>query len=248
MMTTEPTNPLSRTAAPAYTVSVPGYEGPLDLLVTLAHQGKVDLNDIPLAEMAEEFLRSSKASLDLNQAVETLWLLAALVEMKAKLLLPKPPPPEPIQVPEDSDLPERLEEQLAEYRAFKEAAEALRVLESLQQQVFVRPRQGEPADVLLEGVTVEDLFRAFEEVLARAREERAAEVVDEPVRVADRMAAILSALDDTPQGLEFLALFPRRATVVVVVVTFLALLELIKDQKVRVQQTSPLAPIMVKKA
>lgn len=247
-MASEPPGPLGRAAAPAYSVSVPGYEGPLDLLVTLAHQGKVDLNDIPLAEMADEFLRRSKASLDLNQAVETLWLLAALVEMKAKLLLPKPPPPEPIQVPEDGDLPERLEEQLADYRAFKEAAEALRVLEGLQQKVFVRPRQGEPADILLEGVTVEDLFQAFEEVLARAREERGAEVVDEPVRVADRMSAILVALDGAPQGLEFSSLFPRRATVVVVVVTFLALLELIKDQKARVEQISPLAPILVKRA
>ena len=247
-MTTEPSGPFARTAAPAYTVSVPGYEGPLDLLVTLANQGKIDLNEIPLAEMADEFLRRSKESLDLNQAVETLWLLAALVEMKARSLLPKPPPPELIQVPEDGHLPERLEEQLAEYRAFKEAAEALRVLESLQQQVFVRPRQGEPADILLEGVTVEDLFQAFEEVLARAREERAAEVVDEPVRVADRMSAILGALDDAPHGLEFSALFPRRATTVVVVVTFLALLELIMGQKVRVQQASPLALIMVKRA
>lgn len=246
-MATEPSGPFVRTAAPAYTVSVPGYEGPLDLLVTLAHQGKVDINDIPLAELADEFLRRTKASLDLNQAVETLWLLAALVEMKAKLLVPKPLPAEPIQVPEDSDLPERLEEQLAEYRAFKEAAEALRVLESLQQQIFVRPQSGDPADLLLEGVTVEDLFRAFEEVLARARKERAAEFVDEPVRVADRMAAILGALDDAPQGLEFSTLFPPQATTVVVVVTFLALLELIMDQKVRAQQASPLAPILVKR-
>lgn len=246
-MATEPAGLSARNPTSAYAVNVPGYEGPLDLLVTLANQGKIDLNDIPLAEIADEFLRRSRASLDLNQAVETLWLLAALVEMKAKLLLPKPPPPEPVQVPEGSDLPERLEEQLAEYRAFKEAAEALRALERLQQQVFVRPQQADPADVLLEGVTVEDLFRAFEEVLARAREERAAEVVDEPVRVADRMSAILAALDGAPEGLEFSALFPRRATAVVIVVTFLALLELIKDQKVRVRQPSPLAPIVLKR-
>ncbi len=247
-MTIKPSGPFTRSTESCYTVSVPGYEGPLDLLVTLAHQGKIDLNAIPLAELAEEFLTRSRASLELNQAVETLWLLAALVEMKAKLLLPKPPPPEPIQVPEEGDLPERMEQQLAEYRAFREAAEALRALESLQQKVFLRPPRGEPADILLEGVTVEDLFRAFEGMLARAREERAAEVVGEPVRVADRMAIILGALDASPWGVEFPMLFPRQATVVVVVVTFLALLELIMDQKVRVEQASPLAPILVKKA
>ncbi|MGH2403757.1 MAG: segregation/condensation protein A, partial [bacterium] len=75
---------------------MPGFEGPLDLLLTLAHQGKVDLTEIPLADLARDFLDRTKRSLDLNEATETLWMLATLVEMKTKLLLPKPPPPEPL--------------------------------------------------------------------------------------------------------------------------------------------------------
>jgi len=73
-------------------VKVPGFEGPLDLLVQLAHQGKVDLTDVSLSELANEFLTKTKGALDLNEATEALWMLATLVEMKAKALLPKPAP------------------------------------------------------------------------------------------------------------------------------------------------------------
>lgn len=244
-MSAGPPGPFPRAAGCGYSVKVPGFEGPLDLLLTLAHQGKVDLAAVPVAELAQEFLQRVRQSLDLDEATEVLWMLAAMVEMKAKALLPKPPPPEPLPLEEDSDFPERLEEQVAEYRAYKDAAEALRALEDLQQRVFVRPSPGEEPVVLLEGLTPDDLIRAFEAVLTRARRERTAEVGDEPVRVADRMAAILDALARSPQGLLFQSLFPRRVSVLMVVVTFLALLELIKDRKVRVQQAGALAPIRI---
>lgn len=227
-----------------YTVKVPGFEGPLDLLVTLAHQGKIDLATIELSSLTGEFLGRVKRSLDLNEATETLWMLAALVEMKAKQLLPKPPPPDAAPPIEDAgDLPEKLEERLAEYRAFKEAAEALRALEELQQKIFTRAPDDAPSELLLEGVTVDDLFRAFKEVLERARRQKAAEVAEEPVRVADRMRAILQALAHSPEGVDFADLFRERASAVFIVVTFLALLELIKDRRVRAHQATPLAPI-----
>jgi segregation and condensation protein A len=237
--------PFARNPAGGYAVKVPGFEGPLDLLVTLAHQGKVDLTQIPLSELTAEFLEKARHNLDLTEATEALWMLAALVEMKAKILLPKAPPPEPIPETGTGDLQEKLEEQLGEYRAFKEAAEALRALEEFQRQVFVRIPPAEPAELLLEGLTVDDLFNAFQKVLTRVRKERAAEVVDEPVRVTDRKEAILEALRQSPAGMEFGDLFPRQVTIVFVVVTFLALLELIKERLVRVQQGSPLAPILV---
>lgn len=228
-----------------YTVSVPGFEGPLDLLLTLAHQGKIDLTVVPLADLARDFLDRTKQSLDLSEATETLWMLATLVEMKTKLLLPKPPPPEALPETGEGDLAERMEERLAEYRTFREAAEALRALEELQQRIFVRSPDDQPVELLLEGVTLDDLFRAFQDVLARARRNKAAEVADEPVHVADRMAAILAALTRSPGGVGFRDLFPARVSTVFIVATFVALLELIKERKVRVQQTSPMAPILI---
>ncbi len=245
MTTPTPSGPSPRNPAVGYTVKVPGFEGPLDLLVTLAHQGKIDLAQVPLGELTAEFLDRTKRALDLDEATEVLWLLAALVEMKAKLLLPKPPAPEPLPEIGASDLPAKLEDQLSEYRAFKEAADALKALEEFQKRVFVRTPPDRPVELLLEGLTVHDLFKAFQSVLTRVRQERAAEVADEPVRVADRKAAIVAALRRAPAGVEFADLFLERVTTVFIVVTFLALLELIKDRVIRVQQASPLAPIRV---
>jgi segregation and condensation protein A len=236
-----PKGPLPRPAG--YQVKVPGFEGPLDLLVQLAHQGKVDLTDVSLFELTNEFLVKTKSTLELNEATEALWMLAALVEMKAKGLLPKPAPSEPPPEAESSDLPEKLEERLADYRAYKEAAEALRALEEVQQNVFSRTPAERPPELILEGVTVDDLFKAFQAVLTRVRKSQAAEVADEPVRVADRRVAILEALRAAPGGVEFERLFPQTASLVFIIVTFLALLDLIKDRAVGVQQSAPLAPI-----
>lgn len=243
-MTQPPAGSPGRPVA-GYAVKVSGFEGPLDLLVQLAHQGKIDLATVSLSDLTAEFLDKTKHNLDLNEATEALWMLAALVEMKAKMLLPKPPPVDALPDTAGSDLPERLEEQLGEYRAFKEAADALRVLEELQQQIFARTPPDQPPELLLEGITVEELFKAFHAVLTRVRKAKAAEIADEPVRVSDRRAAILEALRRAPAGVEFSALFPLGASLVFVVVTFLALLDLIKDRAVRVQQDAPLAPIRV---
>ncbi len=235
----------ARTPASGYSVRIPGFEGPLDLLLTLAHQGKVDLSTIPLADLSRQFTERMRNSMDLTEATEALWMLAALVEMKAKLLLPKAPPPEALPLPEEGGMPETVEEKVAEYRAFKEAASALRALEDEQKRIFTRSARPTEPELPLEGLTVEDLFAAFGLVLERARRQQAAEVADEPVRVADRKVAILRALVRSGEGLEFSDLFPLRVTVVFVVVTFLALLELVGEHKVRLRQESAFSPIFV---
>lgn len=221
-----------------YTVKLPQFEGPLDLLLSLAQQGQVDLRDVPLGQIAEEYLATTRSDLDLEEATEVLWLLAAMIEMKSRLLVPKPDTPEDAVVVEEqtSDLQERLEERLAEYRSFKDVAGALRALEDYQHRVFARTEAGDPGEVILEGVTIDDLFRAFQHVLERAKEE-VGEIPTEEIKVAERMEGILAALAAAPAGVAFLALFPTSATKLEVIVTFLALLELIKERRVRAQQS-----------
>lgn len=219
-----------------YTVKLPQFEGPLDLLLSLVQQGQVDLRDIPLGQIAEEYLARTKATFDLEEATEVLWMLAAMIEMKSRLLVPKPETPEePITVEEPSDLQERLEERLQEYRAFKEVASALRALEDYQHRIFARQKTDDPGEVILEGVTIDDLFRAFQQVLERAKEE-VGEIQAEEVKVAERMDAILRLLSAHPEGVLFPALFPAGATKLLVIVTFLALLELIKNRRIRAEQ------------
>lgn len=231
---------------PAYTIKLPEFEGPIDLLLALTQQGQVDLRQIPLGQIAEEYLQSTRARLDLDEATEVLWALAAMIEMKAKLLVPKDETPiEPVEAePAPSDLQERLEERLAEYRTFKEISGALRALEEYQQKVFARPKGADSGEVILEGVTVEDLFHAFQEVLERTRE-RVGEIPAEEIKVADRIEAIMELLGDHPEGVEFPRLFADRAGTLEVIVTFLALLELIKLRRVRAEQSRPFEPIVI---
>lgn len=226
-------------------MKTPQFEGPLDLLLSLAQQGQVDLRDVEVGRLAEEYLAATASGVDLEEATEVLWTLAALVELKSRQMLPRPAPAEDeaaSAAEEPSDLQERLDEHLREYRAFKEVAAALRVLEDYQARVFARSRAEDPAAVLLEGVTLDDLFRAFQQVLQRASRP-VREVAGEEVRVADRMAAILALLEAHPQGVEFDALFSGAVTTLVVIVTFLALLELIRTRQVRVRQEERFGPI-----
>ena len=227
-----------------YSVKLPQFEGPLDLLLSLAQQGQVDLRDIPLGQIAEEYLAHSRADFNLDEATEVLWMVAAMIEMKARLLVPKPEaPPEPIELgPEASDLQERLAAQATEYRAYKEVSSALRALEDYQKQVFARPKGADSGEVVLEGVTLVDLFRAFQVVLERARA-NIGEIAAEEIKVADRMEAILAQLQASPDGVEFPHLFARSGSTLEVIVTFLALLELIKQRRVRVEQPKPFAVI-----
>ncbi len=223
----------------AYTVKLAQFEGPLDLLLSLAQQGQVDLREVPLGQIAEDYLATTHAHLDLEEATEVLWVLAALVELKSRALVPKPPPLEEIPPEETaSDLQERLEGRFVEYRAFKEVAGALRALEDYQHRVFARTDSTEVEEVFLEGVSLEDLFHAFRRVLDRAHN-KVGEVFTEEVKVADQIQVILGLLAAHPDGVQFQALFSSERSTLEIIVTFLALLELIKARRVRAHQAQP---------
>ena len=83
---------------PTYTIKLPQFEGPIDLLLNLAQQGQVDLREIPLGQIAEEYVASTRVHFDLDEATEVLWVLAAMIEMKSRLLVPKDETPvEPVE-------------------------------------------------------------------------------------------------------------------------------------------------------
>lgn len=226
-----------------YVVHTPTFAGPLEQLLRLVQQGEVDVSTLSLAEIASDYLVHSRRAFDVDEATDALWALAALVELKARALLPQPPPPEEPPVEEAGDLDAMLEERVAAYRAFKDVAAAMRALEAYQQRVFLRPGE-EPEGALLSGVALPDLMRAFQEVLARGRE-RPAELAPETITVAERMTAVLALLAEAAGGMPFEALFPAEATRLEIVVTFLALLELIRLTRVGVRQEGPQREIHV---
>jgi segregation and condensation protein A len=232
----------------AYHVQSDAYTGPLDLLVNLAHRGRVDLRTLALRDIAEGYLQRTSESADLEEATEILVQLAVLADLKARSLVPHAPPAEELPQEDEtgSDVGARLGAQMAEYLKFRQAAQALRVLEEVQSRVFVRP-PGIPdptEEVLVEGVTLQDLFVAFAQILRRARE-APQEIAGEEFTVEEKMAALLAVVGGQEAGVRFEALFPERASRLEIIVTFLAMLELIKQRRLRVRQAQVFGEILV---
>ncbi|WPD20108.1 segregation and condensation protein A [Thermaerobacter composti] len=235
----------------AYTVRLDRFEGPLDLLLQLIERQEIDIHDIPIARITEQYLEHLEAMrrLDLEVTSEFVVLAAQLIEIKARMLLPPEPRAQEEEAAEEPDPREELVRRLLEYRRYKEAA---RYLSQLAEQHGGRyPRLAEAIEPLagelsgLEGVTLEDLVRAFATVLAAARETPEVVVEPEEVTVAQQMDAILRLLAATAGPVTFRACFSGRATRLEVVVTFLALLELIRQGRVRVRQDRAFGEIVL---
>jgi len=232
----------------AYHVQSDGFTGPLDLLVSLAHRGQVEFKTLSLRSVAEEYVEHARTAFDLEEATEVLVQLAVLADLKVRTLVPHTPPLQEAAEEDDgpSDLRDRLGAQMAGYLKFREAAHALRVLEEIQSQVFVRsPDAPDPTgDVLVEGVTLQDLFAAFAQVLRRSRE-APQEIPGEEFTVEQKMNALLALLGREKAGVAFHALFREGASRLEIIVTFLAMLELIKERRIRVRQPEVFGEILV---
>jgi segregation and condensation protein A len=232
----------------AYHVQSDAFTGPLDLLVSLARRGQVDFRALLLRPVAEGYLAQAREAFALDEATEVLVHLAVLADLKVRTLVPNAPPVE--ELPEDGDAPsdlrDRLDAQMAGYIKFHEAAHALRVLEDVQRQVFVRATDApDPTgEVLVEGVTLQDLFAAFAQVLRRARE-APQEIPGEEFTVEQKMDALLTVLDLAHDPVAFDALFRDGASRLEIIVTFLAMLELIRRRRIRVRQSQVFGEIAV---
>jgi segregation and condensation protein A len=208
----------------------------------------VDFKALSLGPMAEEYARHARVAFDLEESTEVLVQLSVLADLKVRTLVPHAPPAD--EVLEDgegpSDLRDRLEAQMLGYVKFREAAQALRALEEIQSQVFVRsPGAPDPTgDVLVEGVTLQDLFAAFAQVLRRAHE-APLEIAGEEFTVEQKMDALLAMLTGEQDGVVFHDLFRDGASRLEIIVTFLAMLELIKERRIRVRQPQVFGEILV---
>jgi segregation and condensation protein A len=224
----------------AHHVQCEVFEGPIDLLVSLAHRGQIDLSRVPLRQFADTYREQARTNPDLDEATDVLVHLAILADLKARTLVPKAPPAEAPPAAEEAagDLRDRLGAQMAEYLQFREAAQALRHLEQVQSQIFGRPAASADLgdEVLLDGVTLEDLFTAFNQVLHRAKD-APREIPGEQFTVEQKMTAVVHALEVAGGTVLFGTLFRTGASRLEIIVTFLALLELIKSRRIRARQS-----------
>jgi segregation and condensation protein A len=219
-------------------VRLPMFEGPLDLLLYLIEQQQIDIYDIPIAKITSQYLDYLTALEVLNIEIEAEFLVmaATLVEIKSRMLLPREE-----QVGEEGeegpDPRAELVERLLEYRRYKEVAEALGRRAEQRALMFSRALLDGDVEVgyAVEGeVTPLDLWSAFQEALSRARETPVAELQRPRITVPMKIAQVTARLRASgEQGVAFFALFDEDVTRLEVIITFLALLELIRAGRAR---------------
>jgi segregation and condensation protein A len=232
-----------------YQVRIENFEGPLDLLLHLIKKNEINIYDIPIAMIAQQYLGYIEAmkDLNLNVAGEFLVMAATLLQIKSKMLLPVD---ETAEDEEDGPDPrEELVRRLLEYKTFKEAARQLDTQERLWREIYSRTPISEEGndesdEALLENIGLFDLVDALQGVLNRNPGKKLLEIIPDNLTVRDRMNAILEALEGQ-ESIAFEALFESSCHRMVIIVTFLALLELIRLRTVRVYQTENFGPILV---
>jgi segregation and condensation protein A len=243
----EPVNELPRDLyipPEALEVFLETFEGPLDLLLYMIRRQNINVLDIPMAELTRQYLGyvEMMRRTQLELAAEYLLMAAVLIEIKSRLLLPRPPAP-PGAEPEDPRA--ELVRRLLEYERMKQAAREIDAL-PLAERDFSTTRIwfDRMAAVRLPDVSPDDLRAAWAGLVARARANRHHLVTREQLSVRFEMSRVLKLLQPA-RYMEFTALFAEHADVPHLVVTFLALLELTREQLVSVAQAEPYAPIHV---
>ena len=231
----------------ALEVFLEAFEGPLDLLLYLIKRQNLNILDIPIAPITEQYMRyiDLMVVVKLELAAEYLVMAAVLAEIKSRMLLPKPAPNEEENADPRADLMRRLQE----YERYKRAAEDLDALPRLERDLHLVSPEIADRQTLRRTPAVElDTLRSvFFEVLARAQLFSHHHVQREPLSVRERMVIVLDRLAGC-EFMEFTLLFSRAEGRRGAVVTFLAILELMKESLIDIVQSEPLAPVYVKAA
>lgn len=223
------------------------FEGPLDLLLYLIKRQNLDVLDIPIAEITRQYTEYIELMRDLRLelAAEYLVMAATLAEIKSRMLLPRPA----AQDEDEEDPRAELVRRLQEYERFKRAAENLDALPWLGRDVFAASAEAPPMRIIRPAprVSLPDLLAAFRDVLARAEMFSHHHVQREPLSVRERMSRVLSALQQN-EFVAFSALFDVEEGRMGVVVTLLAVLELVRESLLDLIQAEPFAPVYVRAA
>jgi segregation and condensation protein A len=230
-----------------YRVRLELFEGPLDLLLHLIKRNEVDVRELPVAQITEQYLGYLDLMRDLNLDIagEYLVMAATLTLIKSRMLLPSPEPEEG----EEADPRADLVRQLLEYQRYREAAESLAERPLLRRDTFVREpgMEGlppEPEGVPRIRVTLWELMEAFRAVLKRAEPDPVHQVAAEGISLRARIDGLLATLG-VARRVTFESLFGEQPTRGYVIVTFLAVLELMKQHVVEALQEEILGPIVI---
>jgi len=232
----------------ALQVFLEAFEGPLDLLLYLIRRQNIDVLDIPIAEITKQYVEYIELmnELQLELAGEYLLMAAMLAEIKSRMLLPRP------QSEDDDDEADpraELVRRLQEYERFKKAAQDISDLPRLERDTFVVHAEAPERKVVtqLPDITLKELLLAFHDVLKRAEMYSNLHLQREPLSVRQRMSEILTRIS-TKDFTGFADLFDPEEGRMGVAVTFLAILELLREAVIEVVQAEEFSPLHVRVA
>ncbi len=230
-------------------IRLPIFEGPLDLLLYLIRKDKIEIHDIPIAPITRQYMEYLELlqEMNLDIAGEFMVMAATLIHIKSKMLVPVEPT-EAEGEDDHEDPREALVRRLLEFQRYKEAAGLLHQMGEIRAATFMRPETGIPrfddaGEEMLEAGLF-DLIGAFKELLERRKTQLAHEVASGGKSIEQRIEELLSLIKEG-ESLEFLELFRSQETKADMIVTFLALLELIRLRRVRVYQRGIFGAIRV---
>jgi len=242
-------NAPSESEGTGITIRLEAFEGPLDLLLHLIKQEEIDIWNIPIAHITEQYLEYLEMMRDLNVNVAGEWLVmaATLIYIKSRMLVPQENKDDS-QAEEEEDPRNELVYQLLEHQKFKNAAEMLYTREEVENAVWNKP----PSEVIEEGSEVVaiglfDLLRAFHEVVERFKALHVLEIEQETVTVEQRITDIRTSFL-VQDKLLFSSFFAEARSKRYLIVTFLALLELVRLKEIWLYQKKAFGEIQIKKA
>jgi len=228
----------------AYRIRLPNFEGPLDLLLFLIRKEEMDIYDIPIALITRQYLAYIELmkELDLDIAGEFILMAATLIQIKVKMLLPRPEGEQ--EGDEEGDPRAELVRQLLEYKRYKEVAEDLTGLEDRQRRMFPRSYfewqktlKQEGREVVLKEISLFDLLQAFKSVLDHIPEQSFHSVKAMQVTLEEQIDFMEKMLKDQ-ERIAFGDLMRNLKERIVIIVTFMAILELIRTRRISVHQSS----------
>ena len=230
----------------ALEVFLEAFEGPLDMLLYLIRRQNLDILDIPIAEITRQYMRYIELMqvLQLELAGEYLLMAATLAEVKSRMLLPRPKGDE---AGEEADPRAELVRRLQEYERFKRAAESLDQIPRLDRNTWVASAELVERKVVRipPQVTLQEMLLAFQDVLARSDMFAHHHVQREPLSVRQRMTDVMSVLA-SKEFVEFVHLFRAEEGRRGVTVTFVAILELMREGLIEIVQSEPYAPLHIR--
>mgnify|MGYP003514343875 FL=1 len=229
---------------PNYNIKIQDFEGPLDLLMHLIEKDKVDIYDIPIVDIAEQYITYLNAmkEFDMDVASDFLVMAATLLQIKSRMLLPKPP----VESEEEQEDPRQmLVDMLVEYRKIRIQAKML--TESLATALGYhqrKPMQFPDIRKKIKPLTFEDLLESLNGLLTRQDHEPAL-IERQRFNVQDKMKNIIDLLEENNHSLEFSALITNNVSRSEIIASFLAILELMRLNRITISQARPFSTIFI---